>query len=137
VGNKVPRIDDLERTYALYQKVQAAKDRGLVRAIGVPALGGLGVALARMAMASELGFDLDLDAALPPDVALFSESLARLVITVAATDAKAFEAIVPSTRLGVVVGTGRILVRHAGSPVLDVAIANLVSGFTKTLGGET
>lgn len=141
VGQKVPRLDDLASAYALYQKVEEAKNQGILRSIGVPALGGLAVVLARMAMASELGFDLDLDAAsdlrgLPADVALFSESVTRLVITVAPTDAARFEALVPAKKLGTVVRDPRIVARRGGKPVLDVAIADLVSGFGKTLGGS-
>jgi phosphoribosylformylglycinamidine (FGAM) synthase-like enzyme len=55
-------------------------------------MGGLALAIARSAMAGELGVDLDLSScpdlvALPGDVALFSESNGRFVITAAAKDA--------------------------------------------------
>jgi phosphoribosylformylglycinamidine synthase II len=137
VGGKVPRLDDLAATYALYQKVEIATKRGIFRAIGVPAIGGLGVALARMAMASELGFELELDAVadLPADVALFSESVTRLVITVAPADASRFEALVPAKKLGTVIKEPRIRARHGGAQVLDVAISELLQGFQNTLGG--
>ena len=69
-----------------------------MRSAATPGKGGLALALARTAMAGELGMTVDLDLApgiaeLPPDVALFSESNGRFVVTVAATDAAAFAAL--------------------------------------------
>jgi phosphoribosylformylglycinamidine synthase len=139
VGRKVPRID-LASAWAAYQSVEAAAREGLIRAVGVPALGGLGVTLARMAMAAELGFELDLSlasdlAGLPPDVALFSESLARLVISVAPENAARFEGLVKCVRIGSVTRDPRMRAKHAGTTVLDVDLADLVRGFESTLGG--
>lgn len=81
VGNKVPQLD-LAATLPRYRALEGAIAAGLVRAVAVPAKGGLALALARMAMAARLGLELDLAAApdlagLALDVALFSESVGR------------------------------------------------------------
>ena len=87
VGNRVPTVDPVE-TLPLYRALEAANRKKLVRSAATPGKGGLALALARSAMAGELGMELDLDlapdlAALPPDVALFAESNGRFVVTVA------------------------------------------------------
>lgn len=81
--DSVPRTD-LGATAARYRAFADARDRGLVRSAHVVGRGGLAVALSHMALASELGLDLDLAAAaggLDAAVALFSESTGRIVLT--------------------------------------------------------
>jgi len=115
---------------------------GLVRAAATPAMGGLGVALARMLMASGLGLDLDFSGlddlgALAPDVALFSESLGRFVVTVAAADTARFEAAMQGThcrRVGVVDEAPRLRLR-LGSARLELPTSDLEAAFKRTLGG--
>ncbi len=135
VGNRVPLVD-LERALDSYLSLERAIREGVVRSIGVVAMGGLAVALARMAMAAELGFELDFAVAeLAPDVALFSESLGRLVITVPADDAARFEALVAGQRIGTVSREPRLRMALSGTTVVDVGVADLKSSFGKTLGG--
>lgn len=95
VGNRPPRVEPSE-TLPLYRALERAIAGGLVRACAVPARGGLALALVRMAFGGELGFDADFAsvpdlAALPPGVALFSESAGRFVVEVVPEDAVAFE----------------------------------------------
>lgn len=144
VGNKVPELD-LAATLPLYRALEAAMRAGLVRSVAVPAKGGLGVALARMLMAAELGLEVDLGAApdldgLPPDVALFSESLGRLVVSVAPDAAPAFEQKLSGAacrRIGRVVEAPRLSVRRGAALLMDVGLAELVTPFKRTLGGAS
>ena len=55
--------------------------------------GGLGVALAKVAVAGRLGMDLTIPSAMRPDYFLFSESLGRFVVTVAPDHKREFERI--------------------------------------------
>ncbi len=94
VGGAAPTVDTerFGRTYAAYSEAAAA---GEVRAAATPTRGGLAVALARSGMAGRLGCELDLDACpgaadLDSDVALFSESNGRLLVSVAEENAEAF-----------------------------------------------
>jgi phosphoribosylformylglycinamidine synthase len=136
VGNKAPKLA-LDETLPLYRSLEGAIRSGIVRAIAVPARGGLALALARMAMAAELGLELDFSnaddlAALPPDVALFSESLGRLVVTVAPGDAPLFETICSARRLGVVTEAPLLRIADLG---IEIDVATLKDSFKKTLGG--
>jgi phosphoribosylformylglycinamidine synthase len=141
VGSKPPRVDPAE-TLPLYRALEGAMRAGLVRSAATPARGGLALALARTAMAGEQGLDLDLDAcsdlrALPPDVALFSESCGRFVVTTAARDAEAFSRRLGGLacrRVGVVTAAPpRLLVRLGGHIVLDTDVLALESAWKETL----
>ena len=86
----VPRTD-LEVFAARYVAFVAARDAGLVRSAHVAGRGGLAIALAHMAIAGELGLDIDIASVLEdsPGAALFSESTGRIVFTAAPQDAAA------------------------------------------------
>ncbi|MBQ4106236.1 MAG: phosphoribosylformylglycinamidine synthase [Lentisphaeria bacterium] len=109
IGSNVPRVD-ADKALQIYQAVSEATRAELVTALHTPALGGLGVAFAKMAVAGRLGAKLDLRAiqnGLTVRKLLFSESNSRFVATVRESDAAAFEAKlagVPFARVGVVTG---------------------------------
>ncbi len=91
LGNNVPETDTHQnlRLYRLYAR--ASRDRLISSALAV-GYGGLGVTLAKKAIAGQLGLDIDLSKfALRADKMLFSESTGRIVVTVAPKNKKAFE----------------------------------------------
>ena len=93
-GNNVPKVD-AERALATYRAVSNATDAELVHSLTTPALGGLGVAFARVAMAGRLGLEIDLGA-IPAEncselEVLFSESNSRFVATVPPEKKQEFE----------------------------------------------
>jgi phosphoribosylformylglycinamidine synthase len=132
VGNKAPRLDP-DETLPLYRALEGAVGDGIVRSAATPARGGLGLALARAAMAGEHGLALDLDGCpdlreLPPDAALFSESNGRFVVTVAASDAEAFVARFEGLAchlVGKVTPQPRLVVRLGGGVVVDADVMEL------------
>jgi phosphoribosylformylglycinamidine synthase len=136
VGNSVPRVDASE-TLPLYRALESAIRRGFVRSAATPAKGGLALALARSAMAGEMGLELNLDlasdlAVLPPDVALFSESNGRFVVTVAPHDAAAFEARfrgLACRRLGTVTAGMSLRATLGGALRLDLPIASMKAAY--------
>ena len=140
VGNRVPTVDATQ-TIPLYRALEAASRKKLVRSATTPAKGGLALALARSAMAGELGMDLDLDAvpdlaALPPDVALFSESNGRFVVTVAERDVAALEAIfhgLPCRRIGAVTAAQSLRVTLGGKLRISLDVAAMKSAYKETL----
>jgi phosphoribosylformylglycinamidine synthase len=140
VGNKVPRLEVAE-TVPLYRRFAAALERGWVRSAATPAKGGWALAFARSAMAGDLGLDLNLGdcaelADLAPDVALFSESTGRLLVTVAREDAERFAACfegLPCRRVGSVTREARLRVRGKRRLWLDVGVDRLRSAFQETL----
>jgi phosphoribosylformylglycinamidine synthase len=140
VGNKVPRVDP-GRTLPLYRALASAIEAGLVRSAATPSRGGLALALARSAMAGELGMDLDLGecedlTALAGDVAMFSESCGRFVVTTAETDASAFAERLrglPCRRVGRVTEEPRLRVRCGSRSILDNELAALKASYKETL----
>ncbi len=96
VGNRVPTIDP-QALHDPYKLLAEAIREGDVSAAAAPAIGGLGVTLAKMCLAANLGMDLDLGPAgeIPTEAKWFSESGGRFVVTVAANKAEAF-----ASRLG-------------------------------------
>jgi phosphoribosylformylglycinamidine synthase len=143
VGNKVPRLDTSE-TVPLYSAVRKAHEAGLIRSAATPAMGGWGVCMARTAMAGRLGLDLDVSSCddlmeLSPNVALFSESLGRFLVTVRAEDAERFGAAMagrPCRHVGQVTDDARVVVRGGESTWLDVDVPSLVTAFKETLADE-
>lgn len=140
VGNSVPRVDAAE-TLPLYRALAAAIGKRLVRSAATPAKGGLALALARSAMAGELGLELNLDlasdlAALPPDVALFSESNGRFVVTVARDDGAAFESHfekLACRRVGTVTSGTSLRAYLGGTLRLDLPIAAMKAAYKAAL----
>jgi len=91
LGNNVPETDAHQnlRLYRLYAR--ASRDRLISSALAV-GYGGLGVTLAKKAIAGQLGLDIDISKFdLRSDKMLFSESTGRIVVTVAPKNKKAFE----------------------------------------------
>lgn len=91
LGNNVPETDSHEnmRLYRLYSR--ASRDSQVASAMAV-GYGGLGVTLAKKAVAGGFGMEIDLSSFdLRTDKMLFSESTGRIVVTVAPQNRKAFE----------------------------------------------
>jgi phosphoribosylformylglycinamidine synthase len=128
VGGQPPRVD-LEAERRLVDLLVAGSERGLFRSAHDCSQGGVGVALAEVAMGGpyqEAGFGLDIDltthhAPLTTHELLFSESHGRAVVTCAPAQAPAVEALarergVPAQRAGTVGpvnGTFRVALRDA------------------------
>jgi phosphoribosylformylglycinamidine synthase subunit PurSL len=140
VGNRVPVVDEAE-TLPLYRALETATRQNLVRSAATPAKGGLALALARSAMAGGLGLEVDLTlatdlAALPPDVALFSESNGRFVVTVATVSAAKFEALfrgLACHRVGAVTAAPNLAISSCGAARVEVSIASMKSAYKETL----
>ena len=89
-GNAVPALDPA-RAKACYERLTGAILHGHVASAYPVTHGGLGIALAKGAIAGRLGMDITLPKGMRPDYFLFSESLGRFVVTVAPDSKRAFE----------------------------------------------
>jgi phosphoribosylformylglycinamidine synthase len=89
-GGTVPALD-IETAKARYERVTDAIEEKLVASAFPVTHGGLLVALAKAAIAGRVGMDLAIPGGMRPDCYLFSESLGRLIVTVAPADREAFE----------------------------------------------
>ena len=140
VGNKVPRVRASE-TLPLYRALGDAVRSGLVRSAATPAKGGIALALARSAMAGELGVDGDLGGCsdppgLPDDVLLYSESNGRFVITTSEADAPALTRLFDGLfcrRVGKVTEAKHLRLRIDGRGVLDLGIDAMKAAYKGAL----
>jgi len=133
---------DLDLEVALQRFVRAAITAGTLHSAHDCAEGGLAIALAESAFRGGIGVRCEggwLDAGTRIDIALFGEAQSRIVVSVAAVDAEAFErtagaAGVSCARLGMV-GGDRLVI----GPI-DVGLADAeqawTSGLADALAGE-
>ncbi|MDD1682528.1 MAG: phosphoribosylformylglycinamidine synthase, partial [Methanoregula sp.] len=134
VGNTVPKPDPA-RAKERYRKITEAIAHDLVVSAFPVTLGGLGIALAKVAIAGELGMDLTIPKTrLRPDYFLFSESLGRFVVTVAPDNKRAFERALGTDvhLLGRVHGTSLRIT--AESMLLDVPVSELTNSYKAPFG---
>ena len=91
IGNSIPQVN-AEKAKVLYEKFADATEKRLISSALSPNQGGIGIALAKMAIAGQLGMDLDLGK-LPfrEDYYLFSESQSRFIVTIDPKRQKEFE----------------------------------------------
>ena len=97
VGLNVPLVFPAQ-FLPMYQALSTAIENSLVASCHGIYSGGLGIHLALMAMAGNLGMTIDLsllpiEEPLRDDQALFSESAGRFIVTVSADNEQAFEAL--------------------------------------------
>ncbi|HOZ97025.1 MAG TPA: phosphoribosylformylglycinamidine synthase subunit PurL [Niabella sp.] len=100
----VPHFE-LEEEFALQQLVAKAIGQKLVESANDISEGGLFVNLCESGFVHGLGFDITLNASIRKDALLFGEGQSRVVVSVSADKAAAFEALVQGTdfeKIGVV-----------------------------------
>lgn len=133
LGKNVPKVHG-PRNVMLYKiYCTAAKKRLISSAISV-SHGGLGVALAKKAIAGQMGLDIDLSSIdLRADKALYSESQGRILVTVAPQNVKAFEKIFKKfhhiRKIGHVAHTNRLNIKN----ILDIEINKLEKSYKAPL----
>lgn len=124
IGNNVPDVDG-EKAKLLYKcYTKAARKRVIASAIPV-GFGGLGTALAKMAIAGQMGMDIELDALtdIRMDKLLFSESTGRIVVSVAPQNVKAFEKVfdrVKCTKIGHIAYTKKLNINNVISTDIEI-----------------
>jgi len=143
VAGSVPRVEP-ERHLEVYRAVHKAIEHGLVASCASVGMGGLAVALSRIAMAGDVGLEVDLsrvpvesDRQLRPDAILYSESQGRLVLTVAPEKEAGLRALfggIPCACVGSVSEAKRVCIGVGrGAPYLEAAVETLRAAYKKTL----
>jgi len=139
-GSEVPCVDAAANA-RLYRAFDRALEEGLVVSSVSVERGGLGIAMARSAMAGMLGVNVDLalvpgGEALREDVILFSESQGRLLVSVAPANCTAFEELftgMPCARIGRVTRDGAIVIRGCdGAPAVTSDVARSLESYRST-----
>lgn len=138
----VPQVDALANR-AGYAALHQAIRNGLVRAVHDLSDGGLGVALAEMAIAGRLGAEVDLDlvpacpaAGMAPETILYSESAGRLLVSVSPDKAEALEALFKGLHLACIGAVTRepvLRVRQGSREILHAGVEDLAAAWKATL----
>lgn len=128
IAGRPPALD-LQKEAALQKLVLQLIRSGWVRSAHDLSEGGLAVAVAESCFGKEIGAVLDWACTLRPDLALFSESQSRILLSVSAAHAaqvmqQAQQAGVPCERIGVT-GGDRLVIRISGQPAVDMPLREL------------
>jgi len=141
IGNQVPAIH-AESAVALLRAVARVVHKGLAHSIHAPGKGGLGVGFAKVAMAGELGLEIDLAQAPAKgidrdDLLLFSETGSRFIVTVPRERAVEFEAVTQGlrcARVGRVTAARRLKVTGlSGRTAINSGVPGLKKAWKVTL----
>jgi len=141
VGHNAP-VTDLAASRRLCRRVALGLKEGLLASVCVASRGGLAYALARMAMAAELGMEIALDdapgaAGLGAMKAMFSESTGRLVVTARPAQARQLEELMAGlafAKIGTVTSRRRLRVSLAGAERLSLTVGEMRRAFTRRFG---
>jgi phosphoribosylformylglycinamidine synthase len=144
LGNSVPQVrtQDAAKTF---KAVTQAISEGTVKACHDLSEGGLAVAVAEMALAAELGANLNLqnvpaEGIERDDFLLFSESNSRFIVEVNAKDQEAFEAAMKDTtfaQIGTVTKNPQLTITgQKGSIIVDASVSELREAWKRTLSTE-
>lgn len=141
-GANVPQVRT-EEFLPLYRALHDAMEKGLAASVHAVCRGGLGIHLAMVCMAGNLGMDIALDKihadkANRDDILLFSESAGRFIITIAPEKQQAFEKIFAGLAcacIGTVTENPELLVRGKGKKnIIRLGIDSLKSAWKKPFG---
>jgi phosphoribosylformylglycinamidine synthase len=140
-GLNVPSVD-AEKFSALYRKIEYAIEHSLISSCISIERGGLGVAVAKSAIAGQAGFNLDLanmrnGRNLRDDILMYSESQGRLLLTVNPSLKTEFEKCMNGSEfymLGEVRADNRIIINGKnGKIIIDTDIEAADSSYRETL----
>jgi phosphoribosylformylglycinamidine synthase II len=140
LGASVPKLNAVKARKVYYNLTKAMGD-GMVKSCHDLSEGGLAVAAAEMAFASDFGLELDLAQVPAKDVTrddflLFSESNSRFLIEVATMDQKLFEELMGkySKLIGKVTKEAKLTIKGlSGKTVVDAPLDKLRQSWKKTL----
>ncbi len=134
-GGNVPALD-IGKAKERYRRLAGAIDRGLVASAFPVSLGGLLIALAKVSIAGMLGMDITIPEGVRPDLHLFSESLGRVLVTVAPVDRQAFETVMgPEARFMGTVGGTVFRVRQDGRTLIEQRVSVMETAYKQQFWG--
>jgi phosphoribosylformylglycinamidine (FGAM) synthase-like enzyme len=132
-GNTVPDLDAAKMKERYGRMTEAIRHELVASAFPVTH-GGLGIALARVAIAGRLGMDITIPAGMRPDYYLFSESLGRFVVTIAPDNKRAFERALGNDAHLIGRVRGKSLRITQDKTVLDLPVSELEASYKAPFG---
>jgi len=138
IGNSVPKVKT-DINLEIYRSFSRTVEEGLVSSAISVSKGGLGTALAKSAIAGQLGMEVELEK-IPThcareDYTLYSESQGRLIVTVNPEDREKFERAIGQNifaMIGRVRGDNKFLLRKNGKKVVDTTVNKLTELYKST-----
>ena len=144
IGNSVPQVDS-KSAISLYRIFRTAVEKRLIASALSPQFGGLGVTLAKKAIAGQLGMEIDLGnikaSGIPrADHILFSESQSRFVVTINPKNQEEFEKLfadIPFALLGKTTEDKNFVIKanngdKPSEAIIKTNIATLDQSYRKT-----
>ncbi len=140
-GSNIPSVDS-EKFSAIYRKIEYAIEHSLVSSCISIERGGLGVAVAKSAIAGQAGFNFDLvniqtGKNLRDDILMYSESQGRLLVSVNPSLKNEFEKCMSGSEfymLGEVRADNRIIIKGKnGKIIVDTDIETAGNAYRETL----
>ena len=132
IGGKVPEVNG-EHALKIYRTMNKAAKFGYLQSSTTPSKGGLAISLAIATIGSGLGAKVDISSLSDdPDIALFSESNSRFLVTVKPKDKEKFEnlfANISIFKIGKVVTNHKLIISNLASLEID----NMSKNFKETL----
>ncbi len=137
IGNTSPKVD-AKVAKERYQKVTIAIKRGLLASSISIERGGIGVALAKSTISSNLGVKIDINTdekTIKKDQYLFSETQSRFLVSIAKENKEEFEKLfsVDATFIGEVSDNNRFIINSNGEKIINLLINDLQNNYHKTL----
>jgi phosphoribosylformylglycinamidine synthase len=138
LGAFVPKVD-FKRNFALYKKLQAAIEKGLLASCHDCSEGGLAIALAECCIAGRVGAEIELTAhagKLLAHQVLFSESAGRFVVSVKKKDEKSFARAMRGAkfcRLGSVTAFENLEITLNKEKLLSLPVGKMRGAWQKTM----
>jgi phosphoribosylformylglycinamidine synthase len=142
VGLNVPEVD-VKEVWPQYMGVHRAIKEGLLSSCHAVSRGGLAVHMAMVAMAGELGMEINLNSIpgasnLTASQTLYSESCGRFIITLPPEKKEKFEEIFPGTKMaqiGIVTELPHFFVKvGSGKAIIEENVSTLKNSWKKRFG---
>jgi len=135
VGNRIPQIAPLQSIESYRALSQCIQERLVASAHPID-YGGLAVGLAKSCIAGKKGMRVELQEPLKSFESLFSESLGRILVTIAPKHKSAFESAMKghAKEIGIVKGN-RLEISLNGKPIVRANVGDLEASYKKTFGG--
>ncbi|MCK5594264.1 MAG: phosphoribosylformylglycinamidine synthase, partial [Candidatus Aenigmarchaeota archaeon] len=140
IGASVPKVDAI-KAIGSYRKLYSAIEDNLIASSISVSSGGIGIALAKMCIAGNLGCMIDLSRLKREDTerddfTLFSESQSRIIVTIDPKDKEKFENMMEGTDLSLI---GRVTDENTlrikdlkGDMIVDCQVKDLKAPYQKT-----
>ncbi len=140
IGNSVPQLD-FRQSPKILKAVHQAISRRYIAALHDCSEGGIGVALAEMAIGGRCGIAVDIaliptDTRLRPDELLFSESNSRFMAEIPRGKQTAFEKTmkgIPHARIGIVNDSGEMTVNKGKKRLMQLSVRKMARYWKKSI----